>query len=509
MFADFIILLYSSVMLLSLIVLVALIYLRRAPRSLYFTYMMLCIFVFTLGYVFEISSQNLTGAMLAARIQYLGITFIGSLQMLFVLEYCGIQIRKAVVIGIFTIPLISLVLMQTYPLQLAYYRNVEFFIEDGISHLRVTGGVFYYIFFLYQYIAIITSLLIILYFYKKRDAIFRRQYLILLAAELPPVIGNIIGLFGITFFHLDLTPIFMALSCSLLAYLISRLGMYRIVPIAREKIVETMRDGFVLMDMQDQFIDANDAAKRLFPQLNNASVGIKMSNINDIPWHSVNEGSEKSEFSIVSSSGDCKYFRVSETLISIRNKNIGRSLIIYDITESQKLLEKVTALAEFDALTGLYNKGTLHRMGNAMFHDVVQSTNSACLLMMDIDFFKDVNDTYGHLKGDEVLKTIARILSSRLRSRDLLARFGGEEFCAFLQDISEQDVLKIAETMRRNVELMEIQSDDKTLRVTISIGVSVYTQKKHPTFESLIADADLALYSAKNNGRNRIVIINK
>ena len=128
------------------------------------------------------------------------------------------------------------------------------------------------------------------------------------------------------------------------------------------------------------------------------------------------------------------------------------------------------------------------------------------MLMMDIDYFKNVNDKYGHIKGDEVLKAVADVLSTRFRITDLLARYGGEEFCAFLPHISEHTVLDIAEQFREHIQELSFSAADSVFHVTISIGLAVYSPIHHSSLEALLSDADAALYAAKNGGRNAIYI---
>ena len=153
---------YVAAVLVPLIVLILSIFLRRAPMFLYFFYMpfiLLSIFIFSLGYLFEITASSLETAMLATRVQYIGIPFIGPLLLLFILEFCGFRLKKRLITSILIVPLISLVLMQSYPVHHLFYQQVSLISDDGLlSHLTVTGGVFYYIFYAYQYIMALVSL---------------------------------------------------------------------------------------------------------------------------------------------------------------------------------------------------------------------------------------------------------------------------------------------------------------------------------------------------------------
>ena len=502
----FILAVYTLSVILPIMVLIISIYLRRAQRSLYFSYMALAIFVFTLGYLFEITASSERTALMATRVQYIGIPFISPLLMLFILEYCGFKLNRSLVISMLVVPVTSMLLMVTYPFQTLYYRSVEFVTNSSISHLNVVGTPLYYIFFIYTYGIAFVSLSFTIYFYKKGDTVFKRQSIILMGCTLPPLINNIVRICGLTFSELDLTPIMFSITCILLVYVITKHGMYRIAPIAREQIVETMRDGFVLTDMQDLFIDANEAAIKIVPVLAKASVGMKMDSLDGIPWRNEKRSFGKYEFSVEDPSGTQTFYRTSETIIQIDNRKVGRSIMIYDVTESRHLLDEVRMLAELDALTGLVNRGTLFNSGNSMFAKLLQTGGSGSILMMDLDHFKLINDKYGHIMGDEVLKRITQALSARFRNDDLFARYGGEELCAFLINTNRHNVIRIAESLRTNVENLHFQCGEDCFQVTISIGISNYDLSRHHTFSDLLADADVALYRAKESGRNRAVL---
>ncbi len=132
-------------------------------------------------------------------------------------------------------------------------------------------------------------------------------------------------------------------------------------------------------------------------------------------------------------------------------------------------------------------------------------------LILDIDHFKQVNDTYGHLKGDEILKELAQIISHSARSSDIPVRYGGEEFVIILPETSLDGALVIAERLRDRVENHPFRlsddgnTDPEEISITISIGISYTSASKMVTSDELVAQGDKALYHAKKNGRNRVV----
>ncbi|HPS19678.1 MAG TPA: diguanylate cyclase [Candidatus Omnitrophota bacterium] len=199
-------------------------------------------------------------------------------------------------------------------------------------------------------------------------------------------------------------------------------------------------------------------------------------------------------------------------------------LFILLYREYSTRIEQEKRLAEFqathDGLTGLYN----HRCFKEHLAKTVSHLSgthaSISLIMCDVDHFKKFNDTYGHLAGDEVLRTVSSIIADNVRAVDMVARYGGEEFAILLKESRpdhrkghehQKDILKetieIAERIRSRVESTKVKFNTMNVSVTISMGVSTYkgSDKEYKT-EYLISEADLALYESKNTGRNRITI---
>ncbi len=166
--------------------------------------------------------------------------------------------------------------------------------------------------------------------------------------------------------------------------------------------------------------------------------------------------------------------------------------------------ERLFAAATTDALTGIPNRRWLMDQGLnflASFRDAEQVISA---VLLDVDHFKQVNDTWGHAAGDEVLKGVAGILAREKRELDLLGRYGGEEFLMFLPDASEDDALVVCERIRAAVERGAFQVDGTTVTVTISIGVCSLARGEVGSLEAMIRRADEALYAAKRAGRNRV-----
>lgn len=177
------------------------------------------------------------------------------------------------------------------------------------------------------------------------------------------------------------------------------------------------------------------------------------------------------------------------------------------VNQNMELLEHIRELkysATRDYLTGLYNRRHFFEVGEKMFNRATKAQKNIAVGIIDIDFFKSVNDTYGHDVGDIVLKRMGEILASSFRPNDLVARMGGEEFCFLLPNVSTDEASVAFESLRSKVEQdIIVLQNQIPLKITVSIGVRTTFEKN---LEIALSKADKLLYEAKNNGRNQVVL---
>lgn len=217
-------------------------------------------------------------------------------------------------------------------------------------------------------------------------------------------------------------------------------------------------------------------------------------------------------------------FKPYSELLMDANEELGRVNLSYEqlviklkqekeraekfASELQTANEKLRELAFRDGLTGLYNHIYFQELMEREVERANRYGHPLSLIMIDIDLFKKINDTYGHPQGDIVLKMIAAVISSTLRSSDIAARYGGEEFSIVLPETTLEGAAVLAERIRLAVEELKIPLNCKQITQTISLGVTTYDPEKKKTKKGTIIDAaDKALYSSKKNGRNRVSIV--
>ena len=167
---------------------------------------------------------------------------------------------------------------------------------------------------------------------------------------------------------------------------------------------------------------------------------------------------------------------------------------------------RATALAVTDGLTGLYNHRYLQQQLTAEFERARRYATPLTCLMLDLDDFKAVNDTYGHPFGDDVLRTAARVIREHVRRVDTAGRYGGEEFLVLMPHTVAAEAMPVAERIRAELQEFPFRCDSRNVRVTISIGVATYpgTPESPMTKNDVLKLADEALYTAKRNGKNQV-----
>lgn len=234
--------------------------------------------------------------------------------------------------------------------------------------------------------------------------------------------------------------------------------------------------------------------------LRNKNLNIDLNNIDESTIETLNNLDQSSRFvKIVDKDGQTKTLTIK--ISKFNGTDTLYALIFSDITKLQTQSNKFEKQANTDSLTGICSREKFNELYNAEFNRSLRYFNHLTILFIDIDYFKNINDKYGHDIGDETLKTFTQIISENIRKYDIFARWGGEEFILMLPQTDINSAYKLSEKIRKAIQKNKF---DKINSLTCSIGVSML--HKGDEAETLIKRSDIALYKAKKSGRNRTIM---
>ncbi|GHU44828.1 GGDEF domain-containing protein [Clostridia bacterium] len=468
---------------------------------------------YMLGVILEMTAESASGAMNGAVMQYIGTMTASIMLTFFVLAFVQIRVPR-ILIGFMIVVGASVVALVATTVQTKlFYSFITFYPEKRVAEIGY--GPTYMIGRAFAMFCLVVILIAVIKTIWKQKR-FSHQLILLTAASILPPIADIICL---SVFHLGsigVNPsVFTMLIMALLLFIaITKFNLLDISSVAMAQALNSISDAYILLDTNRNYMGANSAALKLFPELSSMDKQKSITDIERFPKVlaelNPHESLQNLVFSISENDNDCRYYRADTTKrISKKGETIGVIVLIHDITESVKLTEQLEIAAHRDALTGLYSRLHFMELSELLIKKIERTNKKFYILMTDLDFFKKVNDNYGHLAGDAVLKKTARIAMNAVLPYGVFGRYGGEEFILFVNESDENKVLAIAEKLRAEIEANPVDYEDLQIKVTVSIGVScsvVGKNKNDETIEDVIKRADEALYRAKEDGRNRVVV---
>lgn len=492
--------------------------------------------VWSFGYAMITFSTSVADKKFWLRVENIGINSQPVLWLYFVLTYSR---RNKLTLWPFVvmfciIPFIALSFIFSDRWFHLYYASISMVSENG-GPLVVQRGPWYWAAFFQSYaLNIISTLLLIWRFISFRD-IFRRQLGFLIFAVLIPLIVNIgyqlvSNLVPSISAPIDLTPISFTLSIGLISAGIFRTRLLDLVPIARDVVMEHIPEMVFVVDAHDRVLDANTVAETWIGISRRDMVGKDPMEVFE-KWPQLLHCflfTERTREEVQISENPLQMMEVVVTpLVAEDTGEInGRVILAYNITErkllenelknTNKALEAKIDEVEFlkerlqeqairDPLTGVYNRRFLAEILEKEISKAEREHLPVSVVMMDVDHFKNFNDTYGHKCGDIVLIDLAKYLTDNSRQSDVVCRYGGEEFIILMPGASLQDAYERAEAWRQGYTSKVIEYEGKLLTTSFSAGVASFPIHGE-TGEAILHNADHALYQSKSNGRNRVTL---
>jgi len=393
------------------------------------------------------------------------------------------------------------------------------------SELHFHEGPYFAVHQVYSYGIAIAALLLVVASLRNLQPIYRLQTTVIIVSMLMPLAAEGLRTLNVLQLH-DPAPLFFWISGAIMAWAFSRLRVLDLAPVAHSLVIKNMPDLMLVLDANERVVDLNPAASAVLKVSPEHAIGRPVSLV--LPeWRklSARYGAMESARCEVALDLDreARVYDLSVSVIRSANNAIaGRLLLLRDITDHYEIKEayqqanlqlqrQLTHAADSharlreqairDPLTGLFNRRYLEEALHYELMVAEQADQPMSILMLDIDYFKQVNDTWGHDAGDHVLQEIGKLLLAQALDTDIVCRLGGEEFMLILPGITKDSAYERAEAYRVACQSLYVLEGADRVGCTVSLGVAAYPVDGSSAQE-LMRAADVALYSAKAAGRN-------
>lgn len=455
--------------------------------------------------------SDFTVKQILLRLSYLGVmgTTISWSYFVLVFGNCGHLIGKRLKVLLIVIPFVSFLGVMTFPWHHWFYTSLELIHINGLWALERNYGPLFWIWAIYAYAIILSSSILLIQAMVRFPRQYKAQISLLLTAALLPIIPNILYLTGINFMKpYDPSSLFFTLSALLIGLSILKYRFFDVPPVAYHSVFRNMKSGVLVLDNRSKILDLNPEAEKIFSVTHIKAIGQSLESLSGETAELMGEACPGSAARWVNG----RLYEISSSpLVSEGNMDEGFIIHFHDITalkETEKKLshayEQLKEIASTDPLTGLLNRRTFFEQAVREFSRSRRKGTPFSMILIDLDNFKAVNDTKGHLIGDEVLRVTAESLVELSRSGDIVGRFGGDEFVLMPFQTDEARSLELA---KRYVSVIPSRIRVVTdVPVTLSIGIVFYDGRDGTTLENLFERADKAMYASKSGGKNRATL---
>jgi diguanylate cyclase (GGDEF)-like protein len=488
-------------------------WLRRSTgkSAIFLAICMWAVAIYSFGYGMELLSNTLGQAEFWVRFEHWGIQVIAPTWLLFALSVSGYEkrISPVLIVALAAIPLYLFLTAQTLGWLNLAHHNPRMDFSGPFPFFTYDRNIWNYIAVGYYSLCIAGSTVIFAIGYFKSVPAVKANALIYLLGSLPAWVGLVLHNFGLSG-NIDFTPLLLGISGLFFVYGFTRLRMLEIIPLARDVIFENMSTGVLILDRENRIVDFNLVLQEIFPNVTKKTVGASIYTTfpDDQSLLNLVRGAETGRIELRFEDGQgFAYYRVSNSNIKDKRDNvIGKIVNFYEYTKEKQLLEELERVAAHDGLTGIYNRQQFMKLAEKEIKRHDRYGGNVSMIMLDLDHFKRINDTYGHGAGDATLRLVAETFSKMIRQSDILARIGGEEFILLLPETSIEAAQSLAERLRNTLASKFIDFDDQTFSITASFGISGMSSDMNMALQDLYRLADRALYRAKGLGGSSVCV---
>ena len=488
----------------------------KREKSISFRYLsglMFANMIYATSYLFEISAPVRSEIIFFLNMEYLGILFIPVFWFLITWTYHpsntkSSQLNLKRLRFVYIIPAVLLVFVWTNEYHHLMYKSIDLEIVPPLSLLKADRAAGFWVVNSVLILFFISGSARLIYNYIVAKKTHRKQFLLLMLASIPPFVCYMLVLSQSVPYGLDLGPLAFTLSGLLIYWGILNMRLFNVVSIAEHMVVDAMRDAMIILDTQGCLLKCNKSAYCFFDQESAPASGLPMAMLNP-EIHTVfsNAHADVDVQITLPMRQEKRFYAVRNSIIfDKRNRIKGYLLLLHDITQVRCHVEELEKLASRDGLTNLFN----HRHFMNLAHEKAKSLTDQgsgvfSLIMFDLDYFKEINDTYGHRAGDMVLVRTAEMMKELCSGKDVCARYGGEEFIMLLSDAQPKEACIKANLLCKTICNTVFSFEGQDFSVTASFGVSTFFPNEGVAWDLVLSKADTALYKAKRAGKNQVV----
>lgn len=469
----------------------------------------ICIAIYSIGYGMELSSRELEQMLMWNSVKYIGLPFIPAFWVILALQYTNREhfFRPMVKSAIFAEPAVTLIMRYTNNWHHLFYSSVKV-VTGAFPVLFVEKGPWYLIHGVFMSFCVLFSCHLFILQLKRSSGKIRNQCIIMSVASVLPWLTYFPNVLNLSPYAIDLGPFVGSISCLLFFVALFKYDFLDLKPLARDQVFKYAKEGLIVLDRDFRIVEFNNAAANILETLKDTSISKNIQTVfpgkglidailsgKEIPYKVKHHDNEK------------HYTLRTSEVFDKKGNSVGFYINITDVTDFIFTLNCLEELASVDELTKIYNRRCFFEQSARELEKARRKEDDLSLIILDIDFFKKINDEYGHQAGDTVLQHISEICLSCIRSIDILGRYGGEEFIVFLPHTPLKDAVIIAHRIKESIENAEIPYGGKVIKVTASFGVTGMRMVKDETLDGFLKTADDALYEAKSGGRNQIRVI--
>jgi diguanylate cyclase (GGDEF)-like protein len=417
------------------------------------------------------------------------------------------RVPRGILFAAVSITLIIMGIVITNP-----FHHLMWMVVETLQGIVRGNGPLYTAFLAYMYFLGFASLGLLIRAFINARGVLRVQTVLLIAGLLILLAVSI----AVDVVHwdplpyADETPLSFVATVILFGLATLRFNQFYLLPIATDMIIKNMSDGVLVTDLENRVIFSNPGALLV---LGRTSAQIKGEQISKVLKEWLPEAGKAwagnlQDIQLEVKAPEPQFYRLTISNLSRNSRSsTGQLLIMNNITEHKKSEIYLKELAMTDPLTGLFNRRHFFNVAGLLLSQAKRYKHPASILIFDIDNFKQINDTYGHAIGDKSLKLLAECITHTIRSSDVAARFGGDEFVILLPETNAAQASKLGERLRLLVADQVIPDLPTDKHINISIGASALSLKSDiGTIDTILEQADRALYIAKQAGGNQVHI---